>query len=53
MHVWRIPGEFIEEEHLHIGLNSYSRYMYNVENMKEYEITNKFHCNIEFGNTNK
>lgn len=40
MHVWRIPGDFIEKCTLNIGLNN--NYIYNTENMKEYEITYMF-----------
>lgn len=39
-HVWRVSGEIVEKDYFIVGLNS--GYMYNVENMKEYEITDKF-----------
>ena len=40
MYVWRIPGNFFEGNSFCIGL-SISR-EFNIENMKEYEITDKF-----------
>lgn len=40
IYVWRIPGIFIEGNTLRIGLKNNLRY--NVENMKIYEITEKF-----------
>lgn len=36
-YAWRIPGEMTESDHFYIGLNS--SYEFNVENMKEYDIT--------------
>jgi hypothetical protein len=38
-HGWRIPGEMAEKDHFQVGLNS--NYEFNVENMKEYDITDK------------
>lgn len=38
--VWRIPGEIVEKHFFHVGLNS--RYEFNIENMKKYDITDKF-----------
>ena len=32
LHTWRVPGNFIDRDHLHISLHD-------VENMREYEIT--------------
>ena len=40
LRVWRIPEGFIDGPTLYIGFDS--NYTYNVENMKEYEITEKF-----------
>ena len=40
LYKWKIPGDFTEEDHIVIGINS--NYKYNVENMKEFEITEKF-----------
>lgn len=40
LHVWRVPGEFIEGNSITIGINN--NYTFNVENMKEFEITDKF-----------
>lgn len=39
-HAWRIGGELVEKDFFHVGLNS--NYEFNIENMKEYDITNKF-----------
>ena len=39
-HVWRVPGEVVDKDHFLIGLNG--NWDHNVENMKEYEITDKF-----------
>lgn len=39
-HSWRIPGDFTDGNFMRIGINS--NFIYNVENMKEYEITEKF-----------
>lgn len=40
MHVWRVPGEIIEKDYFIVGLNI--GWEHDVENMKEYEITDKF-----------
>lgn len=40
LHVWRIPGNFVDEDYLVIGVSS--NYICNIENMKEYDITEKF-----------
>lgn len=40
LYVWRVPGEFVGKNYLHIGLTK--NYEYNIENMKEFEITEKF-----------
>lgn len=40
LYVWRITGDFIVKSRLYIGIGS--NYMYNVKNMKEYDITEKF-----------
>lgn len=39
-HVWRIPGEIVEKNRFIIGLSI--GYEFNIENMKEYDITYKF-----------
>src|SRR3990167_1080369 len=39
-HVWIIPGNFTDEDSMIIGIGN--NYTYNVENMGEYEITEKF-----------
>lgn len=39
-YVWRVPGEIVEGTIFYIGLNS--NYKFNIENMKEYDITYKF-----------
>ncbi len=43
-HVLRIPREFVEKLSLCIGLSNNHRY--NFENMKEYEITEKYKKNL-------
>lgn len=40
IYVWRIPGNFVDKDHLYVGIGN--SYEYNLENMKEYEITEKF-----------
>lgn len=40
LYVWRIPGNFVDGDYISIGINS--SYTFNVENMKEFEITDKF-----------
>ncbi len=40
LHVWRIHVDFIDGNSLIIGLDN--NYRFNIENMKEYEITDKF-----------
>lgn len=40
LHVWRIPGNFIDGDYIKIGICS--NYRYNIENMEEFEITDKF-----------
>lgn len=40
MYVWRVPGEIIEKDYFVIGLNR--NWEHNIENMKEYDITDKF-----------
>lgn len=44
MYVWRVPGEIIEKDMLYIGLNR--NYEYNVENMNEYNITDRLWRNL-------
>ncbi len=39
-YAWRIPGEIVESDQFHVGLNT--NYEFNVKNMKEYDITDKF-----------
>lgn len=36
---WRIPGKVAEKEHFRVGLNN--SYEFNIENMKQYDITDK------------
>lgn len=40
LHVWQVPGEVIENNYLYVGTGTCSEF--NVENMKEYEITDRF-----------
>jgi len=40
LYVWRVPGEIVEGTMFHIGVNN--GYKFNVENMKQYDITDKF-----------
>lgn len=40
MYVWRVPGEIIEKDHFNVGLNR--DYEFNIWNLKEYDITDKF-----------
>lgn len=40
LYVWIIPGDFTEKTRLYIGIRP--NYRYNIENMKEHEITEKF-----------
>lgn len=43
MYVWRVSAwEVIEKEHFYVGANNWSRREFTVENMKEYDITEKF-----------
>jgi len=42
---WRIPGEMAEGYHFYVGLNP--DYKFNIENMKEYDITHKINGIIE------
>lgn len=39
-YAWRVPGEIIEKDYFQIGPNR--NYEFNIENMKEYDITDKF-----------
>lgn len=39
MRIWRVPGEIIEKNYFEVGLRH--SYEFNIENMKEYDITNK------------
>lgn len=39
-HAWRVPGEIVEKDYFYIGISS--RREFNIENMKSYDITNKF-----------
>jgi len=39
-YAWRVPGEIVERDNFIVGTNS--NYEFNVENMKEYDITEKF-----------
>lgn len=38
-HMWRVPGEIVEKNTLHIGMYGGE---FNIENMAEYDITDKF-----------
>lgn len=38
MCVWRVPGEIVEKDDFHVGMNP----QFNIENMKEFDITDKF-----------
>lgn len=40
MYVWRVLGEIVEKDHFYVGMSCRSEF--NIENMKEYDITNKF-----------
>lgn len=40
LHVWRIPGDLTDGDSITIGIKG--SYTYNIDNMKEYEITDKF-----------
>lgn len=48
--VMRIPGSITDEDYMYIGLSS--NYTYNLENMREYEITEKFK-DIDFHHLNE
>lgn len=48
LYVWRIPGEMMDNYHFSVGTNS--SYEFNIENMKEYDITEKFKSAIMNGN---
>ena len=39
-YAWRVPGEIVEKDDFHVGMNH--DYKFNIENMKEFEITDKF-----------
>lgn len=41
-YVWRVPGEIIENTDLYITTNTQSNAKFNIENMEEYNITDKF-----------
>lgn len=41
IYAWRVPGEIVESDDLHVGLNSRSSMKFTLENMKEYDITDK------------
>lgn len=43
-HVWRVPGYIIKKDNFLVGLSR--SYEFNVENMKEYEITENFLNNL-------
>ncbi len=49
LHAWRILGDFIDKDSMIIGMfttGTQRRFTYNVENMKEFEITDKFNFDI-------
>ena len=39
-HIWKISNDFTNLESMNIGI--YNNYIYNVENMRKYEITDKY-----------
>lgn len=39
-YVWRVPGEIVEDDHFYVGTSG--RFKFNLENMKEYDITDEF-----------
>ena len=43
-YVWRIPGEMVEKDDFLVGMNP--NYEFNIENMKEFDITDKFKDNF-------
>jgi hypothetical protein len=45
-YVWKVPGEMVENDAFIIGINSWSRREFTIENMKEYDITDKFKLRI-------
>lgn len=40
MYAWRVTGDFVDEDYLYVGIEN--SYEYNLENMKEFDITDKF-----------
>ncbi len=51
LYVWRIPGNFIDKNTIQIGIRN--RFRYNIVNMKEYEITEKFLNILKYKNISK
>ena len=48
LYVWRIPGDFMNEPFLHVGINSF-RGGCCIDDMKKFDITEKFRKIKEFG----
>lgn len=48
MYIWRVPGEVAKKGHFIVGLKT--SYEFNIENMKEYDITDRFKYVIMNGN---
>jgi len=46
-YAWRIPGEIVEKDYFRVGLNP--DYEFNVENMEEYDITDKIRDIVKEG----
>lgn|SRR3990167_1902820 len=42
LYVWEAPGEMVESDYFYVGINGINCREFNVENMKEYDITDKF-----------
>lgn len=40
-YLWKVPGEIVENNNFNVWLNSWCRSRFTVENMKEYDITDK------------
>lgn len=41
IYAWRVSGEIVEKDDIYIGINSWSHAKVNIENMKEFDITEK------------
>ena len=40
-YLWKVPGEIVEKDDFRVSINSWSRIKFTVENMKQYDITDK------------